>query len=212
MKIALINEDSQASKNAIIYKSLKEAAEEKGHVVYNYGMYGVEGETRRTYVMNGLLAAILLNSGAVDFVVTGCGTGMGAMLACNSFPGVTCGFAVDPTDAYLFSQINGGNAISLPYAKGFGWGAELNLKLLFQRLFAEEMGGGYPKERAVPEQRNAKILNEVKKVTHRDLLDILPQLDPELVKGAVAGEKFKELFFANAKCDKIKAYVETLVG
>ena len=66
MKIALINEDSQASKNAIIYRSLKEAAEEKGHVVYNYGMYGVEGETRRTYVMNGLLAAILLNSGAVD--------------------------------------------------------------------------------------------------------------------------------------------------
>ena len=30
--------------------------------------------------------------------------------------------------------------------------------------------------------------------------------------GAVAGAQFKELFFANAKCDKIKAYVETLVG
>jgi hypothetical protein len=30
------------------------------------------------------LAGILLNSKAADFVVTGCGTGMGSMLACNS--------------------------------------------------------------------------------------------------------------------------------
>ena len=42
---------------------------------------------------------------------------------------------------------------------------------------------------------NNMILNEVKKVTHRDLLDILPNLDPELVKGAVAGAQFKDLFF-----------------
>ncbi len=41
-----------------------------------------------TYVQEGLLASILLNSGAADFVVTGCGTGEGAMLALNSFPGV----------------------------------------------------------------------------------------------------------------------------
>ncbi|MFX3780887.1 RpiB/LacA/LacB family sugar-phosphate isomerase, partial [Streptococcus suis] len=72
------------------------------------------------------------------------GTGVGALLASNSFPGVVCGFAVDQTVAYLFSQINGGNSLSLPFAKGFGWGAEFNLKLLFVRLFAEEMGGGYP--------------------------------------------------------------------
>ncbi|MFX3876755.1 RpiB/LacA/LacB family sugar-phosphate isomerase, partial [Streptococcus suis] len=77
---------------------------------------------------------------AADFVITGWGTGVGAMLAANIFPGVVCGFAGDPTDAYLFSQIHGGNALSLPFAKGFGWGAELNLKLLFERLFAEERG------------------------------------------------------------------------
>jgi hypothetical protein len=34
---------------------------------------------------------------------------------------------VDPTDAFLFGQINDGNAIAIPYAKGFGWAAELNL-------------------------------------------------------------------------------------
>ena len=151
MKIALINENSQAAKNEIIYNTLKEVADQKGYEVYNYGMYGKENESQLTYVQNGLLAAILLNSKAADFVITGCGTGSGAMLALNSFPNVTCGLAAEPTDAYLFSQINGGNALSIPYAKGFGWGAELNLKLIFERLFAETAGGGYPKERAVPD-------------------------------------------------------------
>ena len=210
MKIALINEDSQASKNGLIYKTLKEVADEKGYTVYNYGMYGVEGETRRTYVMNGLLAGILLNSKAADFVVTGCGTGMGAMLACNSFPGVTCGFAVDPTDAYLFSQINGGNAISLPYAKGFGWGAELNLKLLFQRLFAEEMGGGYPKERAVFEKENASILAGVKKIAYRPFINVLKDMDKDFVKRAISSEHFAEYFYPNCRDQEIADYLRSL--
>ncbi|MCD0066124.1 5-dehydro-4-deoxy-D-glucuronate isomerase DhuI, partial [Streptococcus agalactiae] len=102
MKIALINENSQASKNTIIYKELKAVSDKKGFDVFNYGMYGKEEESQLTYVQNGLLTAILLNSGAADFVITGCGTGIGAMLACNSFPGVVCGFAADPVDAYLF--------------------------------------------------------------------------------------------------------------
>ena len=48
--------------------------------------------------------------------------------ACNAMPGVFCGLVIDPTDAFLFAQINDGNAISMPYAKGFGWAAELNLQ------------------------------------------------------------------------------------
>ena len=164
-----------------------------------------------TYVQNGILAAILLNSGAADFVVTGCGTGEGAMLALNSFPGVLCGHVVDPSDADLFMQINDGNAIALPFAKGFGWGAELNLTYIFEKLFEGEPGGGYPKERVVPEQRNKKILDGVRAVSlKQDLVEILKNLDQDLVKGAVAGEKFEELFFANCKDDKIAEYVKTL--
>lgn len=72
-------------------------------------------------------------------------------------------------------------------------------------------GGGYPKERVEPEQRNKKILDKVKEVTHRDLLDILPQLDQDLVKGAVAGKQFQELFFKNCKCDKMAEYIKTLL-
>ena len=37
MKIALINENSQASKNAIIYEALKKVADKKGFEIYNYG-------------------------------------------------------------------------------------------------------------------------------------------------------------------------------
>mgnify|MGYP000564301257 CR=1 FL=1 len=211
MKIALINENSQAAKNALIEATLRKVVEPMGHEVVNYGMYAADDAAQLTYVQNGILAAVLLNSGAADYVITGCGTGEGAMLALNSFPGVICGHVEDPVDAYTFAHVNDGNAVALPFAKGFGWGGELNLEYVFEKLFVEEWGGGYPKERAVPEQRNAKILNEVKKVTHRDLLDILPNLDQDLVKGAVAGKQFKDLFFANCKCDKIAEYVKTIV-
>ena len=211
MKIALINENSQAVKNSMIYESLKKIVEPKGHEVFNYGMYGVEGEAQLTYVQNGLLAAILLNSGAADYVITGCGTGEGAMLAANSFPGVLCGHIVDPSDAYMFAQINDGNAIALPFAKGFGWGAELNLEYIFEKLFMGQSGQGYPKDRVIPEQRNKKILDEVKKVTHKDMVTILKEIDQDLLKGAVSGEKFKEYFFNNCKCKEIEAYIKSIL-
>lgn len=95
MKIALINENSQNSKNPMIEAALKKVVEPMGHTVFNYGMYADADSKPLTYVQNGILAAVLLNSGAADYVVTGCGTGEGAMLACNSFPGVLCGHVAD---------------------------------------------------------------------------------------------------------------------
>ncbi len=212
MKIALINENSQAAKNAAIEAQLRAVAEAKGHTVYNYGMYSAEDEAQLTYVQIGILAAVLLNSGAADFVVTGCGTGEGAMLACNSFPGVLCGHVVDASDSFMFTQINDGNAIAMPFAKGYGWGAELNLKYVFERLFEMPGGGGYPPERVVPEQRNKKILDEVKKHTYRDLCDILKELDRDLVKGALSTKGFKDYFYDNCKCDKILACVKEILA
>lgn len=193
MKIALINENSQAAKNEMICAALTKVVEPMGHEVFNYGMYSADDEKQLTYVQNGILAAILLNSGAADYVITGCGTGEGAMLACNSFPGVICGHVVDPADAYMFAQVNDGNAISLPFAKGFGWGAELNLQYIFEKLFEGESGQGYPRDRVIPEQRNKKILDEVRKISLNDLVTTLKNIDQELVKGAVAGTKFQEL-------------------
>ncbi|MGL5437126.1 MAG: RpiB/LacA/LacB family sugar-phosphate isomerase [Lachnospiraceae bacterium] len=210
MKIALINENSQAAKNEMIYENLKKVVEPMGHNVYNYGMYTADDEVQLTYVMNGLLAAILLNSRAADYVVTGCGTGEGAMLAANAFPGVLCGHIVDAEDAYMFAQINDGNAIALPFAKGFGWGAELTLQYIFEKLFGSESGQGYPKDRVVPEQRNKKILDGIKEITHKDMLTILKEIDQEVLKTAVSGKSFKEYFYENCQVPEIADYLQTV--
>lgn len=212
MKIALINENSQAAKNEMICSTLKSVVEPMGHEVHNYGMYTAEDEAQLTYVQVGLLTAILINSGAADFVVTGCGTGEGAMLACNSFPNVLCGHLVDPSDGYMFAQINDGNAVAMPFAKGFGWGAELNLQYTFEKLFCGESGLGYPRERAIPEQRNKKILDEVKKITHVDMMTILKNIDQDFLKTTVSGAKFSEYFFANCKCDEIAEYIKGIIA
>ena len=211
MKIALINENSQATKNSLIEASLKKVVIPMGHEVYNYGMYSAEDKAQLTYVQAGLLTAILINSGAADFVITGCGTGEGAMLAANIYPNVLCGHVVDPSDAYMFAQINDGNAISMPFAKGFGWGAELNLEYIFEKLFMGESGQGYPKDRVIPEQRNKKILDEVKKVTHVDMVTVLKNIDQAFLKETVSGEKFQELFFTNCKCEEISDYIKAVL-
>ena len=211
MRIALINENSQAAKNALILEALRGVVEPMGHTVDDYGMYTAEDKAQLTYVQAGILGAILLCSGAADYVVTGCGTGEGAMLAMNSFPGVICGHVEDPVDAYTFAHVNDGNAVALPFAKGFGWGGELNLTYIFEKLFGFGHGQGYPKERVVPEQRNKKILDAVRAKTLRPLIDCLKNIDPELVRGAVAGEHFAELFFASCKDEKIAEYVRTLL-
>ena len=210
MRVALINENSQAAKNELIYNTLTKVAEKYGHTVDNYGMFNAD-DLPLTYVQNGILAAILINSGAADFIVTGCGTGEGAMLACNSFPKVICGLVIEPSDAYLFGQINDGNAIAMPFAKGFGWGAELNLENCFENLFKAPFGGGYPKERVVPEQRNKKILDKVKEASYRPLVDILKNIDSELLMGAINRPSFKELFFKNAKDGQLKDYIASLL-
>lgn len=212
MKIALIIENSQAAKSQVVHDALTAVAGPLGHEVHHYGMYTPEDKASLTYVMNGLLAGLLLNSGAADFVVTGCGTGMGSMLACNSMPGVFCGLVIDPTDAFLFGQINDGNAISMPYAKGFGWAAELNLQDCYRKLFEGERGLGYPKERAQIMATNRGILKDLKAASCHDMLTVLKSVDQDLLKAAVAGEKFQELFFANAKDEAIKAYIKSLIG
>lgn len=211
MRIALISEFTQAARNATVETALRKAAEPLGHRVDNYGMYTADDPTQWTYVQNGLLASILLTAQAADFVVTGCGTGQGAMMACNSFPNVVCGYVADPCDGYLFSQVNAGNCVAMPFAQGFGWGAELNLQFTFEKLFAVEPGGGYPPERVASQKRNRDILGAVRQNNLKDLITCLKSLDPALVKGAVAGPEFRKLFFAECRDKALADYIATLL-
>lgn len=218
MKIAMINEFSQAAKNDLVVSVLKEVVEPMGHTVYNTGMTTAEvplqlGEPGYlTYLNIGVQAALLLNSGAVDFVVTGCGTGQGALMACNMMPGVVCGYCIEPSDAYLFLQINNGNALSIPYAKGFGWGADVNMKNIFNIAFGSPKGMGYPNEpgRKESQNRNAAKLVEVKAAVAKPLVEALSAMDQDIVKKSLT-PRFLECFFAGCKDEELKKFVEGLL-
>ena len=218
MKIAMINEFSQSAKNDTIISCLKEVVEPMGHTVYNTGMTTAEAPLQLgepgylTYLNIGVQAALLLNSGAVDFVVTGCGTGQGALMACNMMPGVICGYCIEPSDAYLFLQINNGNALSLPYAKGFGWGADVNLKNIFNIAFGSPKGQGYPNEpgRKESQNRNAAKLDEVKKAIAKPLVQALSDMDQDIVKKSLT-PRFLECFNAGCKDSELKAFVDSLL-
>lgn len=212
MKIALMMENSQAGKNAAVLNELNTVVLPKGDSVFNVGMSD-ENDHHLTYIHLGIMASILVNSKAVDFVVAGCGTGQGAMMSLNIHPGVVCGYCLDPSDAFLFNQINNGNALALAFAKGFGWGAELNVRYIFEKAFTTgERGQGYPLERVVPQQQNAGILNEVKAaVVKENYLDILRAIDPELVKTSVSGERFQQCFFDNCQDKEIEAFVKSIL-
>ncbi|USD63160.1 RpiB/LacA/LacB family sugar-phosphate isomerase [Vibrio sp. SCSIO 43140] len=210
MKIALMLENSQAPKNAMVLSELNHVAGGLGHDVFNTGMTD-ENDHHLTYIHLGIMASILLNSKAVDFVVTGCGTGQGALMASNLHPGVVCGYCLEPSDAFLFNQINNGNAISLAFAKGFGWAGELNVRYIFEKAFTGARGEGYPVERVVPQQQNAAILNEVKAAVCKDVVSSLKAIDQELVKQAVGSTQFQECFFAHCQVPEIAEYVRTLI-
>lgn len=212
MKIALMMENSQAAKNAVVLKELQQVANGLDYPVFNVGMSD-EQDHHLTYIHLGIMASILLNSKAVDFVIAGCGTGQGALMSLNIHPGVACGYCIDPADAYLFAQINNGNALALPFAKGFGWGAELNLRFIFEKAFSGEKGQGYPPERKEPQVRNAGILNQVKAAVVKDnYLDTLRAIDPELVKTAVSGQRFQQCFFENCQDKQIEGFVREILG
>ena len=213
MNIALVMEWSTSERNEIVSSVLQKVAQDNGHSVVNYGQFGPD-DHRQTYNQNAVFTAALLASGAADFVVTGCGTGEGAMLACNAMPGVLCGLVADPADSYLFTQINGGNCMSLPYAKGWGWAAEVNLEYVFEKLFVKAPGGGYPPSAAASEQRNAALLNKLKAASCRDICDILASEDPDvhdMVVNAFAGKRM-ELFRENCKDEAVLAAIEQAIS
>ena len=94
---------------------------------------------------------------------------------------------------------------------GFGQAGELNLEYTFEKLFGFGFGKGYPADRVEAEQSNKKILDGVRAVAFKPLIEILKGIDQDLLKGAIAGEHFQEQFFADCKDPELAAYVKTLL-
>jgi len=180
MKIAVINEISAYDKNNAIIEALK-IFEDNGHSVINAGMKKSDSEPELTYIDTGFLAALLINTGRADFIVGGCGTGQGFLNSVMQYPGVFCGLIESPLDAWLFTQINGGNCISLALNKGFGWAGDINLKFIFERLINAESGGGYPPHRVESQKQSRSALSGISKATHLSFSEIVSKIDKSII-------------------------------
>ena len=178
MNIAVVSEVSARDKNGAIIQALQEATDAE---IHNIGMSESGDEPELTYIHTGLMAALVLYSGAADFVVGGCGTGQGFLISAMQYPGVTCGLIDNPLDAWLFSQINAGNCVSLALNKGFGWAGDINLRYIFERLFADPAGQGYPLQRSESQQASRAALARLSKVTKRSIPEIVQAMDPAIV-------------------------------
>lgn len=180
MKIAVVNEASQKLKNKFVVAAI----ESKGYEVINAGMTGAEGEPVLGYMETGLIAALLLNAGTVDYVVAGCGTGQGFLNSVMQYPNVFCGLINDPLDAWLFRQINGGNCLSLSLAKGHGWASEQNLVWIIEKFFEAPDGGGYPEERKIPQAELRVKLGELSDAVKRPMTEIIGLIPEDVLRGA----------------------------
>ena len=189
MKIGVINATSQRNRNEALYRCVCRAVRNNHRAdgVVNLGVFENE-DAEFSYVETALVIALLLSGGAVDFVVTGCSSGQGMMLACNSLPGVLCGFVQTPQDAFLFGRINGGNAVSLPLGLNYGWLGEINLQCTLDKLFEGGFGGGYPPEEAERKRRDAALVRRLNGAAKKPLPEALAALDREFVERALRRE------------------------
>ena len=214
MRVAVIQGTTRRNMNSLLFESVKKAVQSSDEVL-NFGIFEEENE-QYSYVEIAILISFLMESGAVDFVVTGCSSGQGMMLACNSLPDLLCGYIENPQDAFLFGRINGGNVASLPLGLNFGWQGELNLQYTLDKLFDGEFGMGYPENEAERKRAEASALKNLNRLTKRsweELLDQIPKdnlnklLQRKIVVNAIINKESNKEFIRllKAKADKMDA-------
>lgn len=191
MKIAVVMEGSTKFQNPDVIRVLGEFE----HEILNLGMKDIEGEPDLTYMETAWISALALNLGIVDFVVGGCGTGQGYMNAVLQYPNVACGLIYDPVEAFLFSQVNAGNCISLPLNKGYGrLNGDIHLRYVFEKLFNDTYGAGYPAARGELQKKARERLAGLSVTNHYTMEEILERMDMEIVKKACAFPGVLEAF------------------
>ncbi|MCL1952842.1 MAG: RpiB/LacA/LacB family sugar-phosphate isomerase [Oscillospiraceae bacterium] len=197
MRIAVINEFSACAKNGDILAALEAAV--PGAQIMNVGMSDPAQEPALVYIHTGLITGILLGAGWCDFAVGGCGTGQGYLISAMQYPGVFCGLVLDPLDAWLFSQINGGNCVSLALNKGYGWAGDINLRYLFDKLFCDPAGRGYPLARAESQAQSRATLQAISMQTHRPLAEILTDIPDEIWVPILQHKPFMDIVAQHAE-------------
>lgn len=203
MRIAVIQATSQISKNGLIFDAVKKYA--SSSEIFNFGCTK-DDDHSYSYIEIAVLAGLLLASESVDFVVTGCSSGQGMMLACNSMPGVLCGYAPTPQDAYLFAQINNGNAVSLPLEEGYTWSGQENLEQTIAWLFSEPFGQGYPKDERERKIRDANLLKRIREQSQVGFVDLLHTLDNDLIQKIMTKKDVVDFVFAEGTDPELRQW------
>ena len=203
MKIGVIQASSQKEKNSIIFESVTKTAKTLGHDVVNFGVFD-DSLQQFSYIEIAICVSLLLSSRAVDFIVTGCSSGQGMMLACNSLPGVLCGYVPTPQDAFLFGRINNGNAVSLPLGLNWGWLGEINLQCTLNKLFDGPFGEGYPVDDAERKRHDTKLLKQMNQTVKKTWADIIDGVDKELLKKALSNRIVYDYIMFNSAIEEIK--------
>ncbi len=205
MKIGVIQASSQVGKNKLLYDLVSKYSCDSE--VINFGCFESEDE-KYSYIEISLLAGLLLASGAVDFIVTGCSSGQGMMLACNNIPKVLCGYIPTAMDAYLFVQINNGNAVSVPLGEEYTWKGEANLEETIKKLFSESFGQGYPKGEAQRKLKDTKLLKDLRKISQIDAEEFYGSLDKELVSKIFTKKDVITYVFENGTDERLKDWIK----
>ena len=178
MKIAIIQATTRKNINTLLADIVKKATQGK-HEIVNFGVFPTEDD-EYSYIEIAMMISLLIETQAVDFVVTGCSSGQGMMLACNSLPSLVCGYVSTSLDAFLFGRINGGNVVSLPLGLHFGWQGDLNLQYTLDKLFDGEFGIGYPVQDAERKQLDTQLLKSLNCLTKKTWLELMDELPQDL--------------------------------
>ena len=210
MKIAVVIEGSTKTKNADVVAALESLGQ--GYEIFNLGMKNIEGEPDLNYVDTGFLAALVLNLKAVDFVVGGCGTGQGFMNAVLQFPGVACGFLTDPVEAYLYSQVNAGNCISLQLNKHYGLGGDLNVKYILKTLFNDTYGQGYPPARREIQLKARSRLEKLSQDSHRSMTEIIKIMDRSIIDNVLKYPGILDFIKTRAPQSELKDLITSMAN
>ncbi len=209
MRIAVIQASTQVDKNETIYKTVKKITRARGNQVYNFGVFEEERENY-SYTEIALLISLLISSGAVDFVVTGCSSGQGMNMACNSLPNVLCGFVQNPQDAFLFGRINDGNVVSLSLGLGYGWLGELNLEYTLDKLFDGEFGIGYPVEVAERKIKETEIVKTFNKIGKKTFIELCEELELNILKKMMSKKNVIDFVYQQGQNEEIKSFLKKI--
>lgn len=209
MRIAVIQASSQAAKNELIYSAVKKYAADAE--VINFGCFGNE-DNKYSYIEISVLVGLLLSSKSVDLVVTGCSSGQGMMLACNNMPDVLCGYIPTPMDAYLFAQINDGNAVSLPLGEEYTWAGEENLDKTIAKLFSEPFGQGYPKSEAERKLEDTRLLKSIRSSSQIKMTELLKTLEKPLLDKVLSKKDVVEYVLENGRDEELSLLIKSIKG